>query len=190
MSYSASRKSFLYELASWVAAALILAVGLAKFDELKQLALQQAGVENGKSAGHIALADTESDAGHDNSPYTVELSARRNGHFVTEADINGHTTEVMVDTGASFVALPYKDAEEVGIYLDDSDFAYRVSTANGVARVAKVKLDEVNIGGISVRDVDAVVSEPGRLGVTLLGMSFLGRLEAVELKSGKLVLKN
>ena len=83
----------------------------------------------------------------------------------------------MVDTGASQVALTFEDASRAGIYVRDRDFTQQVRTANGVARVAPVTLDRVSIGDITVRDVPASVSERGMLGTTLLGMSFLKRLE-------------
>ncbi len=71
----------------------------------------------------------------------------------------------------------------------DSDYTHRVNTANGPARVAPVTLDRVSIGDITVRNVPAAVSEPGKLGTSLLGMSFLGRLQQIDIRSGVLVLK-
>lgn len=193
MLFSPSHRSFLTELATWVGLALVLAFTLANYDELKQFALQQMGVQGEARAvnGQLAVARAEMpDENPESSPYHVELDASRNGHFVTEAEINGRNIQVMVDTGASLVALSFRDAEEAGIFLTKKDFTHRISTANGVARVAPVRLDRVSIGGITVDGVDAVVSEPGRLGGSLLGMSFLGRIEAVELRSGKMILKN
>ncbi|NJR41508.1 MAG: TIGR02281 family clan AA aspartic protease, partial [Akkermansiaceae bacterium] len=72
------------------------------------------------------------------------------------------------------------------IYLRPQDFTHGVSTANGRAKVAPVTLGRVAIGEITVRDVRAVVSEPGRLQTSLLGMSFLGRLSRFEMRSGTL----
>ena len=95
----------------------------------------------------------------------------------------------MVDTGASIVALSYEDARASGIYVRDSDFTHRVSTANGLARVAPVTIDRISIGDITVRDVAGAVMEAGKLGTTLLGMSFLGRLQRVDMRSGMLVLQ-
>ena len=103
----------------------------------------------------------------------VALRAGPHGHFHANAEINGRRIEVMVDTGASLVALTFEDASRAGIYVRDSDFTQRVRTANGIARVAPVTLDRVSIGDITVRNVPASVSERGKLGTTLLGMSFL-----------------
>jgi aspartyl protease family protein len=106
------------------------------------------------------------------------------------AEINGRSIDVMVDTGATLVALTYEDAERAGIYTKSSDFTHRVSTANGSARVAPVSLERISIGDITVRNVQGVVSERGKLKVTLLGMSFLGRLDRVDMRSGVLVLQD
>jgi aspartyl protease family protein len=119
----------------------------------------------------------------------VEIEAERNGHFNAEADINGRPIEVMIDTGATMVALSYEDAERAGILLNDNDFTRTVSTANGVARVAPVQLDRVSVGNITVRDVPAAVAERGRLKTSLLGMSFLSRLSRFDMRSGRLVMQ-
>ena len=96
---------------------------------------------------------------------------------------------MLVDSGASIVALTYEDASRAGVYVRDSDYTQRVSTANGSARVAPVTLDRVSIGDITVRNVPAAVSERGKLGTSLLGMSFLGRLQRVDMRGGVLVLQ-
>lgn len=86
------------------------------------------------------------------------------------------------------VALTYEDAERAGLRLKPSDFTASVSTANGTAAVAPVTLDRVSIGRITVRDVRAAVCERGRLEKTLLGMSFLSRLDRVDISAGRLTL--
>lgn len=120
---------------------------------------------------------------------TVSLPAGAYGHFEAEAEINGRTIDVMVDTGASLVALTYDDARRLGIYVKPSDFTHIAQTANGTARVAPVTISRISIGDITVRNVPAVVSERGKSERTLLGMSFLGRLSRVEMRGGTLVLQ-
>jgi aspartyl protease family protein len=122
-------------------------------------------------------------------PGTVTLPAGEFGHFLTEAEINGRDVGVMVDTGASLVALTYDDAERAGIFVRPSDFTHRAQTANGVARVAPVTIPRIRIGDVTVRNVDAVVSERGASNRTLLGMSFLGRLSRVEMRGSTLLLQ-
>ena len=119
----------------------------------------------------------------------VEIEAGGNGHFNTEADVNGRAIDVMIDTGATMVALSYEDAEHAGILLNDNDFTQSVSTANGIARVAPVTIDRISIGDITVRNVPAAVTERGRLKTSLLGMSFLRRLSRFDMRSGRLVMQ-
>jgi aspartyl protease family protein len=120
----------------------------------------------------------------------VELKATGNGHYHARVDINGRNTSVLVDTGASIVVLTNEDARRAGIFLKPSDYTQPVATANGVTRVAPVTLDRVSIGDITVRDVRAAVAEEGRLNVSLLGMSFLNKLERVDMRDGVMVLKH
>jgi aspartyl protease family protein len=122
-------------------------------------------------------------------PGTVTLPAGDYGHFRAEADINGRNIDVMVDTGASLVALTYEDARRAGILVKPSDFTHTAQTANGTARVAPVTIPRITIGDITVRNVAGVVSERGASERTLLGMSFLGRLTRVEMRGGTLVLQ-
>ena len=122
-------------------------------------------------------------------PGTVSIAAGPYGHFQTEAEINGRSVDVMVDTGASLVALTYDDAENLGIFVRPSDFTHVAKTANGSAHVAPVTISRISIGDITVRNVPAVVSERGKSDRTLLGMSFLGRLSRVEMRGGTLVLQ-
>ena len=119
----------------------------------------------------------------------VELKAGPHGHFYSNIRVNGRTVEAMVDTGASIVALTFEDAANAGIHIRDPEFTHRVSTANGVARVAMITLDSVAIDDITVRNVRAAVAERGKLTKTLLGMSFLGQLSRTEMTRGMLVLE-
>ncbi len=120
----------------------------------------------------------------------TELDAGANGHFVTTADINGRDIRVLVDTGASAVALSYEDAEAAGLKPRSLDYDVRVSTANGEGKGARVKLRHVMIDNVKVRDVDGLVLQKGAMRGTLLGMSFLSRLKSFTVSDGKLILKN
>jgi aspartyl protease family protein len=106
----------------------------------------------------------------------VTLSADPRGHFVTMGSINGGSVRFLVDTGATLVALPAAEARRLGINFLQGQRG-QVQTANGAAVAYRVKLDTVRIGDIEVNNVDAVVSESDTMGVTLLGMSFLNRME-------------
>jgi aspartyl protease family protein len=120
----------------------------------------------------------------------VELQAGTNGHFHADAEINGRSIGVMVDSGASLVALSYDHAQSLGIFVKDSDFTMRSNTANGVIAIAPVMIERVTIGNITVRNVQAAVSARGvDLGEPLLGMSFLSRLKKVEMNDGRMILQ-
>jgi aspartyl protease family protein len=120
----------------------------------------------------------------------TQLNAGANGHYVTRADINNRSVNVLVDTGASTVALSYEDAEKVGLRPSNLKFDIPVSTANGIGKAAHVVLREVEIDNVRVSDVEGMVLQKGALRGTLLGMSFLSRLRSFSVENGKLVLKN
>ena len=106
----------------------------------------------------------------------VTLGADARGHFVAMGSINGGSVRFLVDTGATLVTLPASEARRLGIdYLRGR--RGQMQTANGVAAVYRVTLDSVRIGDIEVNGVDAVVSEGGAMSMSLLGMSFLNRME-------------
>jgi aspartyl protease family protein len=118
------------------------------------------------------------------------LKAGQNGHFIVKAEINGRNVRVMVDTGASAVALSYEDARDVGLRPGNLDYNVPVSTANGVVKAAGVNLDKVEIDGVRVSDVQGLVMPEGVMRGSLLGMSFLGKLKSFKVEDGVLYLKN
>jgi aspartyl protease family protein len=107
---------------------------------------------------------------------SVTLKSDMRGHFIALGSINGGSVRFLVDTGATFVALPASDAKRLGIDYLRGERA-RMQTANGIAAGYRVKLDSVRIGEVEISNVDAVVSENDAMGVILLGMSFLNRME-------------
>jgi aspartyl protease family protein len=175
------------ELASWAAAAAIVVVGIMHYDTLRSGLGDALGIQPPAATGDVSEGSPEAPAATARSG-TEELKAAPDGHYYARAEVNGREIDVMVDTGASMVALTYEDAEEAGLRLRPADFTSQVSTANGVAAVAPVTLDRVSIGRITVRNVRAAVCERGRLERTLLGMSFLSKLDGVDISQGRLVL--
>ena len=121
---------------------------------------------------------------------TVAITGDRNGHFHVWTAIEGLSIKMLVDTGATSVALTYEDAASAGIRPFPSDFNRQVSTANGSVAVAQVRLREVRVGDLTVRDVEAVVLPSGRLGTSLLGMSFLRRLGGFDIADNRLTLRS
>jgi aspartyl protease family protein len=121
-------------------------------------------------------------------PRSVSLPRGNGGHFWTEARIDGRRIELVVDTGASHIALRASDAARLGIHPVPRDYTAKVHTANGITLAALVRLRSVEVGGIVVRDLPALVHSDEGLGVNLLGMSFLSRLRWTY-ERGKLVLE-
>ena len=182
----------LREAGNWLVVAGCAVGTVVYFDELKGVAAWSMGLEvppPAASASKSAPPKPAKSAAAKAAPVsgTVELRAGQHGHFETPAQLNGRTIQVMVDTGASFVALTYEDAERAGIFVSSSDFTHRSQTANGVAKFAPVRLDRVSIGDITVRNVEAAVMERGKLQTSLLGMSFLGKLTRTEMRKGGLL---
>jgi aspartyl protease family protein len=105
----------------------------------------------------------------------VVLQADGQGHFVTQGQINGGTIRMLVDTGATAIALPAQEAQRLGINYRRGEIG-RSNTANGPVTVYRVKLDSVRIGDVELKQVDATVQEAG-LPFALLGMSFLNRMD-------------
>ena len=109
------------------------------------------------------------------------------GQFHADVTVNGRTIRMLVDTGATLVALTQQDAITLGVL--PMTFNVPVQTAAGQARAGEAKLAEVRIGNVQVRDINALVLPPGVTGQSLLGMSFLRRLSGFEFSAGNLVLK-
>lgn len=118
----------------------------------------------------------------------VVLRRANDGHFYADLSINGTDMRLLADTGASVVALSVEDAENAGIDVDQLDFTIRMSTANGTALAARVKLDEVRIGQIVRQDVTAIVSRG--LSQSLLGMNFFSSLSKFQIENDELLLKD
>jgi aspartyl protease family protein len=120
---------------------------------------------------------------------SISLPRDARGHFQTEGRIDGQRIGFMVDTGASVVALNEKSAARLGLRPSRADYNATVTTANGTIKAARTRLAMVEIGGIVVRDVDAMVLPDEALSENLLGLSFLSRLKRFEYANGKMVLE-
>lgn len=120
----------------------------------------------------------------------AELRRAWDGHYRAEAEVNGVTMRLMVDTGASMVLIPYEMAEELGLGPETLEYSVPVTTANGSSTVAPVRISSIKIGPIAVFDVQAAVAHPGMLKIGLLGMSFLDKIDETSFKGDKLILRN
>ncbi len=116
------------------------------------------------------------------------LRKDRDGHFWADADVDGTHVRFMVDTGASTVALTYRDAQRIGLEPDTLDYAWRIRTAGGEVMGASVLLEDIEIGQVRIRDVEAMILRDG-LTQSLLGMSFLNELESYEFRQSNLIIR-
>jgi aspartyl protease family protein len=120
---------------------------------------------------------------------TVEIARGGGGSFSVGTQVNGARIAMVLDTGASAVVLTQEAARAAGLPLEVLNYSVNVDTANGRARAAPVTLDRVSIGGITERSVPALIAQAGQLRTSLLGMSFLNRLESWEVRGDRLVMR-
>jgi aspartyl protease family protein len=159
----------------WVVVGLVLVIGYSYRFELHQVADRVAAE---LIPGHVIS--------HGRS---VEVARTSEGDFDITAQINGTRVAMVLDTGASSVVLTHADAKAAGLPLDLLDYSVNIDTANGRTHAAPVTLDRVTIGGLEERSVDALVVQPGQLRTSLLGMSFLNRLQSWQVSGDRLMLK-
>jgi aspartyl protease family protein len=118
----------------------------------------------------------------------VTLTRSPDGHFYADAIINGATIHVLVDTGATTVALSRADAQSAGVQFSEGDFTGTAQTAGGDVRLKPVTLDRVGIGPVEARNVDAVVVD-SKMNVSLLGQSWLRRVGTVQIIRDRMILR-
>lgn len=159
----------------WVAIGLLLVVGYTYRFELRDTANRVvAELVPGRAVGRGGV---------------VELTRSRSGDFHVYAKINGAPVAMVLDTGASAVVLTHEAAQAAGLPTEFIRYDVKVDTANGRAQAASVTLDRIAIGSIIERGVPALIAPPGQLKTSLLGMSFLNRLEGWEVRNGRLMMR-
>ena len=118
----------------------------------------------------------------------VAISANQGGQFDVDTLVNGTHVSMIADTGATLVTLSHEDARRIGIDVNGLDYAVKLHTANGLTYGAMIDVDEIEVGGILVRQVAAIVSQPNVLHRSLLGMSYLRQVKA-EFADDQLILR-
>ena len=158
----------------WIAIGLVLLVGYTYRFELREVADRvMAEIVPGYVVAHGR---------------SVEVARAFNGDFDISARINGARVAMVLDTGASSVVLTREDAKAAGLPLEVLAYTAVIDTANGRTHAAPVRLDRIAVGGLVERSVDALVAQPGQLKTSLLGMSFLNRLQSWEVRGDRLLL--
>jgi aspartyl protease family protein len=115
------------------------------------------------------------------------LSRRGDGHFYATTTINGASAYMLVDTGASVIALTGSDAQSAGIQWDESAVRPVGRGASGTVYGVRTRLEEVAVGDLTHRNVEAIIV-PNGLEVSLLGQSYLSRLKNVEISGDTMTL--
>ncbi len=160
----------------WVGIFAVAMVTYAYRDELMGVV----GRVSGEIQPGVALVDSE--AG------TATFRRGIGGHFEVRASLNGHSTPMVFDTGASAVVLTIEDAAAAGIDTSTLRYTVPVSTANGRGMAARTRLDSIIVGGIERRNITAFVTEEGTLETSLLGMTYLETLSRYSVTQNSLEL--
>lgn len=106
----------------------------------------------------------------------IRLMPDSRGHYITQVRINGRSAQVMLDTGATSVAMSSRQADQLGINYKDAPQG-RSSTAAGVVSTRQIRLSSVQLGSITLNNIEAVVLEGDSPDIILLGNSFLSRVD-------------
>jgi aspartyl protease family protein len=176
LTFFRNRISQAFEAAAvWLAIAVVLAVGYTYRFELRAVADR---VLSELVPGHAATRGR-----------MVEIARGNGGNFSVVAQVNGARVVLVLDTGATSVVLTQEAAKAAGLPLEVLSYSVNIDTANGRTRAAPVTLDQIAVGGVVERAVPALIAQPGQLRTSLLGMSFLNRLESWEVRGDRLVLR-
>lgn len=169
-------RRMLRDAAIWLAIILVLTAGYAYRHDLSDVWARMRGVL-------VPGSETVS-AGE------VTISRSSDGQFHARGDITGKQVRFMFDTGASTVVLTDRDAAALGFRPTDAEYSITVRTANGTTRAAPITLPNLRIGSITKTNVRAMISRPGALDESLLGMTFLEQLSSYEVRGDRLILRD
>jgi aspartyl protease family protein len=159
----------------WVVLALLLAVGYTYRHDLREIGDRVLSeLVPGRASSHGRV---------------VEIARSRSGDFQVSTQVNGARVDMVLDTGASAVVLTQEAAKVAGLPIEILSYSVDVETANGRTRAAPVTLDRISVGTLTERSVPALIAQPKALKSSLLGMSFLNRLESWEVRADRLMMR-
>lgn len=166
---------------------LALAAGVCLFAALFAAGSKSVGSSSGEAwvpkqsvaANSVGAADSDWYSG------SHTLSREYDGHFYAQANVNGRSVRMMVDTGASVIALTGSDARAAGLSWNQGEVRPIGRGASGDVYGVVRTLDVVDIGGFTKRNVRAIVVPQG-LDVSLLGQSYLGQIASVEIQGDQM----
>ena len=174
----------------WASLVLVggVAAGITTVERLAQQARPEA-VEAARATAQYHQPSLSRSEGASGPSHDLRLAADSRGHFHADSQVNGTSMAMLVDTGASIVALRESDARAAGLQINRARTPYRLSTANGIVEAHGTTIREFRLGPIILHDVEAVVMPDEQLGKNLLGMSVLRRLRSFEVRDGALWLR-
>ena len=141
------------------------------------------------ASAHAAVRTASSETVGQAGGRSLSIPRDSRGQFLAEGRIDGQRIGFMVDTGASVVALNETSAARFGLRPSRGDYNAAVTTANGTVKAARTRIAMLELGGLIVRDVDAMVLPDEALSENLLGLSFLSKLRRFEYANGRMVLE-
>lgn len=159
----------------WIGVAALLAIGFTYQDELKDAGRRLRVAASGGDP--VALGDRE-----------LVVPQGADGHYWVVARVNGERVRFMVDTGATDTVLSPDDARRIGVDVAGLRYDREASTANGIGYGAALVADRLDVGPISFFGFPVVVNR-APMGTSLLGMSFLRRLESFHFEGRQLILR-
>ena len=121
-------------------------------------------------------------------PHEMVVTQQEGDSFVVIGQVNGQTVRFVVDTGATEIVLSPADARRLGVDLDHTVFTSEMETANGIGRGAPFTAQTFTVGKLALNNVPMSINATP-MSSSLLGMSFLKRLESYQVKDGKLYLR-
>lgn len=148
----------------------------------------RAALERQRQAATLAAASGQASGSGSSHSRAAFIEREADGHYWTRAEVDGTEVKFMVDTGASIVALTFRDAQRLGLEPDALTYDSEIRTAGGITFGAPVMLETIRIGKVEITGVSAVVLRSD-LEQSLLGMSFLGELSSYEFRRGQLIIR-
>ena len=117
----------------------------------------------------------------------TRVPMRRDGHFWIAASVNGVKREFLVDTGATLTGISSGTAEAADVRANPVHGSVMMRTANGTVEAQLATIDELRMGNVVARDLDAIVA-PGLGDANVIGMNLLSRLASWRVEEGVLIL--
>src|SRR3954470_19992675 len=138
-------------------------------------------------AERVVELKTQNSAQFTNQEGAVELQRQPDGHFYADVRINGNFVHMLVDTGATNIALSRDDARTAGLATSIGMPDVVGEGADGAVHGESARLDRVELGPLEAQGLDAIVLNGGQQ--SLLGQSFLSRFSSIEIHGDKMVLR-